>query len=197
MTEESNGRGEFSVPMIHDGVSVSFLADAFGIRMETVRRKLARCPKKKVQGRGFLYEFRTACAFLVAPKVDFDQYVRDLKTEDLPPELQKDVWEARLKRLKWEESAKELWRTDDVLEVLADLFVVLKSSVQLWPDHVERQHGLSESQRETLVALGDKLQDEIHTRLVEMVDKKSTPSAAERMREELEPEPVLTLEDII
>ena len=187
---------EFSGINVKQPVGTAFLADVFGLRMETVRQRLAGCPRKEVKGRGYLYDFAEACGYLAKPKLSIEDYLDTVRPEDLPAKFRKDFWQARKVQQEVQQSARELWHDDDVLEVLLGLFTTIRSAMRLWTDRVEREHGLSGEQRETLIEQCDALQDEIYDRLCESMKAKATPSSAERLRRETA-RPRVTAEDII
>jgi len=112
--------------------------------------------------------------------------MKRMRAGDLPPLLQKEIWDAKLKRQKWEAQAGDLWHTEDVIAVLSEVFATIKSTVQLWPDTVERTVGLEDEQRELLVSMGDTLQDEIYRKLQEMAQEKSTRSSIANLEDEPE-----------
>lgn len=170
---------EFQVALTN-GLSVRQLAQVFRMSPETVRKRLDQggCPIKRRQGNSYIYDLPTAAAYLVKPAVSVEDMLRTLKKKDLPVHLQKDVWDARLKELQFMEKARELWPGDRVVEILSEVFVAVKSAIQLWPDTVERQEGLTTDQREMLVELGDQLQNDIYKRLQAGAARNGTPSAA-------------------
>ncbi len=159
---------------VKNGVSVYWLAQAFKMTPENVRRRLAECPPLKRNTKGFRYDLRTAASYLIDPQIDIESYLKNMRSTDLPANLQKEIWDARLKRQKWEAQAGELWHTQDVMAVLSSTFAIIKSTVQLWPDTVERQTGLTDEQRELLIALGDSLQDEVYQGLTDAARERST-----------------------
>lgn len=166
--------GNIDTVKVKHGVTVTWLAAIFGKSTEWVRRRLVDCPPVSQSGKAFRYDIATAAEYLVDPKVDITKYLRDLKAADLPAQLQKEIWDARLKRQKWEALAGDLWHTRDVMAVLSSTFAIVKSSIQLWPDTVERQIALTDEQRELLIRLGDTLQDEVYQGLVDAAKQRST-----------------------
>jgi len=174
MNATISNNGNVEAVKVRQGVSVSWLAAVWGKSTEWVRQRLAHCPPVAQHGNAFRYNIAEAAEYLVDPKVDVTKYLRDLKSTDLPAHLQKEIWDARLKRQKWEIAAGELWHTQDVMAVLSSTFAIIKSSIQLWPDTVERQVGLTDDQRALLIALGDLLQNEIHQGLVDAAKERST-----------------------
>jgi len=173
---------------VHGGVSLSWLAQVFKMDRQTIKRRLAHCPPIRLaRGNTPLFDLTQAAAYLVTPKVDIAAWIRSLRPQDLPPGLQKEFWDARLKRQRWEREAGDLWHTRDVLDVLGEAFKRIKETAQLWTDDVERAHGLTAEQRITLTRLVDGLQDDLHERLVEMAGARRTSSLAAEVDEGAEP----------
>lgn len=163
------------------GVSVSWLATMFRMDHNTCKKKLVNCPDMgKGRGGSLVFDLAQAAAYLIKPKVDLNAFVRSLRPADLPPYLQSEFWEAQNKRQKWEENAGDLWRTDKVVEVFGETFKLMKDTMNLWVDGLERKSGITGEQRKLLVAEIDALQDELHKRLIDMqVKKKTKPNLTE------------------
>ena len=165
------------VQALHRPVSITFLSEALGQDRKAVTRKLAELPPVgQHRGNVPLYDFRQALAYLVTPRVDMAKAVRTMRVEDLPPSLHKDVWDAKLKEQKWRQQAGELWQTEDVLEVLGEAFQRLKTTTQLWIDHVADNHALPAPARKELTDLVDALQADLHRTLCEMPKERATAS---------------------
>lgn len=169
------------IQALRQPVSITFLAEVFRRDRKTVTKKLAGLtPISHHRGSTPLYDFVQAAECLVTPRVNLTEYVRNMGVGDLPVALQKDVWDARLKEQKWRTEAGELWRTDQVLEVLGEAFVRLKTTTQLWVDQISEGHALPAEARADLMALVDGLQTDLHRTLVEMPKlKKTKPQLAE------------------
>lgn len=165
-----------NVADVMHGVTVGWLATAFSMDPTTVKKKLRDCPPIFRRKAGFVYDLKQAAAYLVPPVFDAEQYMKTMKASELPTHLQESYWSAMRKRQQWEETARHLWRDDQVMEVLGDVFKTIKFAIQLWPDQVERAAGLSAEQRVMLTNMGDALQNEIHSKLIEMPVRKQTPS---------------------
>lgn len=168
------------------GVTVTWIANIFHMGVGTVRRKLANCPKLQNYKGGELYDLKIAVQYLVKPAVDISTFIKNMRPGDLPPMLQKDYWDAMLKRQRWEEEAGELWRTDQVLEVLGEAFKTVKMTIQLWPENLERVHGLSDQQRAALLQCTDGLLEDLNKALVEMPKLRATGN----VRAEHDAEPI-------
>lgn len=175
--KERKENTETTIVQAKNGVTVYWLSQVFGMTPETVRKRLGSCPPLSQHGKGYKYDIATAAGYLVDPQIDIEKYLKQLRATDLPPSLQKEIWDARLKRQKWESQAGDLWHTQDVMAVLSSTFSIIKSTIQLWPDTVERQEGLTEEQRLLLVRLGDTLQDEVYQGLLEMARERNTKAS--------------------
>lgn len=173
-----------AIQALHRPVSITFLADAFAMDRSTVTRRLASLPPVgQHRGNTPLYDFRQAASYLVKPQVDMEQILKSLSADALPPSLQKDVWDARLKAQKWMVQAGQLWATDDVLEVLGEAFQRLKTTTQLWIDQIGDNHALPIAARKELTVLVDTLQADLHKSLVEMPQERATLSQAAMLDE--------------
>lgn len=161
---------------VYGGVSSSWLAQVFGHDKNTIAKKLAAAGIEVVGRRngGPLYRIPDAAAYLVKPKVDLVSYIKSLRPNDLPPMLNDAYWAAMLKRQKWEENARELWRTEDVLAVFGDLAFSIKTTVNLWVEEVDRTQGLTPEQRLTITQLSDKLLEQVHELMVEAPKQRVT-----------------------
>lgn len=177
---DSNG---FYTNPVTKGVTASWLAVAFAIPEPTVRYKLRNCPVKTNRVRGTkmqvkLYDLKTAARYLVAPAFSTKEYMRALKRGDLPAVLQQAVWDAMLKRQKWEENAGQLWRTEQIREVLGSTFQNLKFTLQLWAETVERQTELSDAQRAMIVEMVESLQGDLYEALVKSMEDSDADGSA-------------------
>lgn len=175
-----------NVEQVLGGVTASWLAQAFGIDVKDVKRKLAGCPplvEGTNTGRGYqgrLYELRVAASYLVKPKISAANFLAAVKKAELPATLQQSFWDAMLKRQKYEENAGDLWRTAKIREVLGQTFQSMKFTIQLWVDTVERATGLTSDQRKILIEASDGLQGDLYATLVRQMDNgASGPQLAE------------------
>lgn len=171
----------------YTGVTITWLMQAFQMSRQEVRRKLAGCAPIRYDGNNKpIYDFREAASYLVKPKINVRDYIRQLKPKNLPNELQTEYWSARLKQQTWEVKAGQLWRTQDVVDLFGEVFKAVKTSAQLFPDVIERESGLTEAQRVRLVELVDTLQQDIYERLVAISKQRSTPSSAAYLDDEVD-----------
>ena len=181
-TEEPWSPGDWA-QVGQNGVGVDWLSGAFRMDRRKVRAKLATCKpigeRKTPTGVRPVYDLREAASYLSPNRDNIADALRSMKSSDLPSQLQKDVWDARLKELKWRELAGELWRTEDVLAVFGEVFMSMKGQMQLWVDQLAETTTLDDDQRRRLTEMVDALQADIHLRLVEQPKQKATRSVAD------------------
>jgi len=178
--QSTDSQGLYTNPATK-GVTASWLAQAFGIPEPTARYRLRNCPVKTNRARGTkmqvrLYDIKEAARHLITPAYSTKEYMHSLKRGDLPPVLQQAVWDAMLKRQKWEENAGDLWRTSQLREVLGLTFQTLKFTLQLWTETIERQSELSDEHRGIILEMVDALQGELYQSLVKNMNDNSTGS---------------------
>lgn len=132
------------------GMTVPRLAQLFGIDRRTVTEKvrpLRPCGERRGTP---VYHVRDVAPYLVEPIVDIEKYLQNIGPADLPASLQQTYWNAQNSKLKYKESAKELWRTSAVLEVLVITFRSLTQTLRLFADRIEALKGLTPEQRKII-----------------------------------------------
>ncbi len=166
---------------VQNGVNVTWLSQAFRMDLKTVRRKLAPIEPIGTGARGAeIYDFVEAVRYLAKPPPgQLGEFLRGLRVQDLPIHLQDPYWSAMRKKQIYELHARQLWKTEDVLDVLGETFKTVKATMQLWVDNLDAQSGLTPEQRVLVTRMVDGLQDEIYARLVEMPKHRQTGSLAD------------------
>lgn len=178
LRQTMNRNKKMDVTETFNGVTVTWLMQAFRMDRISVKKKLAELqPIRYEGGEKPVYDFVQAAAYLVKPKFNVDDYIKKLRPQDLPNDLRKEYWDAKLKQQRWEERAGKLWRTDDILEVFGEAFKHIKTSMQLWVNQLDRSTGLTDEQRKRLIQMTDQLQSEMHQKLTSMKDFGATRSS--------------------
>lgn len=151
-----------------NGMTIPRLAQLFRLDRRTVTEKL-RPLRPTGERRGApTYHVADAAPYLVDPIVDIEEYLKNIGPSDLPPSLQAQYWNAQNGKLKYKEQAGDLWRTQQVLEVLTGVFRSLTQSLRLLADRVEAQTGLTPEQRAIIEReVSDKAIDMLRQRLIE------------------------------
>lgn len=169
--------------LVVGGVSAAWLGHVFGMDKNTVKKRLANCPVAGMNRGTPHYLIKEAAAYLVNPKVDIEEYIKSVRAQDLPPQLNDTYWSALGKRQKVLADAKDTWNTDDVLNVFGRVNIKIKSTVQLWVDEVDRVHGLTDDQREMLTRMADGLLEDIHELYVTEPTRRRTRSTIQEYDE--------------
>lgn len=169
---------------ILSGVTVPWLQKAFGMGRGAVEKKLRGCPTIGTgKNRTPLYDLKDAAAYLVTPKIDLDSYLRTVKPQQLPEHLRDAIWSARLKEQKWMEKAGDLWRTDLIREMIADVLQNIRTKLQILPDTAEREAGLSEEQFDAVQRVVEDLQDDVYKMILNLRNVQKTPNTATEYRQ--------------
>jgi hypothetical protein len=167
---------EMDVGAVHRGVSVSWLSQVFDKNPATIKKLLADCPPLHRRKAGYIYDLKQAASYLITPNVDVNKLIQSMRPEDLPVKLQDKYWAAKSRRLKYEENAGHLWRTERVQFVVGEMFQSIKFAIQLWADRIDRQVGLTSEQRAILYGMADDLQDQIYLKVSKLSSESATPS---------------------
>jgi hypothetical protein len=173
------------VHSVIQGVSIAWLMKAFRMGRAAIEHRLAGCPTVGAGKHGIpLYDLPVAASYLVKPRMTQAEMFRSLKPADLPDKLKDSYWAAKLKQQKYERQAGDLWRTGQVLDTFAEVFKLLRTSLQLIPDAVDREKGITPEQRQIITRVVDGIQDELHGKLVLFAQERSTPSTVAEIDED-------------
>jgi hypothetical protein len=140
---------------IYEGVSIAQLCAIFDSSNKTVSKKLAALAPIGVRGGHPIYKLSEAARYLVEPIYDPEEVIRRMNHRDLPPTLLKEFWTGQRAKQQYEEQAGHLWRTENVIEYLGEAFKVIRMSLLLLGDSVERETQFTERQRDILKRLVD------------------------------------------
>lgn len=170
-------------PIAGEPVSVPFLAQEFGLSAPTVKTRLAGLKPADTGNRGEpLYRISEAATLLVGKQrltaTDIEKAMKSVRPQDLPAMTQAVYWDAMRKRQAWERDAGQLWRTEDVLDVLTDMFRVLRETIRLWADEIDSESRLTSEQLGYLRKHTDKLQETIHKKLQAIQMQRETPPSS-------------------
>lgn len=143
------------------------LAEIFGVNPGTAKKALSELEPFDKRGMVGYWTIQQAAPLLVTPTMDIVEQIKSLRPADLPPLLQKDFWAAQRSRQDFLEGSKDLWRTEQVLRVMARVMRVVADQMGMLEDTVERQTGITEEQRKIIRAMVDGARREMHTAMVE------------------------------
>lgn len=154
--------------IVHIGATPTELGMMFGMTPQEVNRRIVgKVVPTKTEHKLPRYRVGDAAPFLCNVEFDVEEYLKGLSPSKLPPGLQKAFWAALNARQDYEENRGDLWRTQRVVEVLAEVFKALNMTAQMFEDTVSQKHVLTPEQREMIIELSDGLRRSAHTALVE------------------------------
>jgi hypothetical protein len=162
--------------LVQRGVTSGWFASVLGISRATVARKLADVtPRRTLQNGAKLYDVRECLPYFILPH-DIKAILGRMNPKDLPERLRKDYWTARKAEQAVRETARDLWRSDDVHRALGDIAKLVKDTITLWTDDVDEGSGLSSEQVEILDRLTRDLLTKINHAVLHYVESGVTRS---------------------
>lgn len=181
--------GDLDAQVLIRPVSAAVLAKIFRMSPNTVAHRLRLCDveqwDKRKTGAVPKYDFRKACAYLVDPKVDIEEWFRSRRTQDMPTHLSDQFWKAMQTKQRVLKEAGDLWHTEDVLEVFGEVFIRVKESSQIWIEALPGKDALTTEQYEAIQECVAELLREMHQKLIDLPREKQTKSAAIKIQEDL------------
>ena len=181
---------EMHITQVARGVSVNWLAQVFSMHPKDVTRRLKECPpivRRRQTGQS-IYDVAVAAEYLVKPRFNVEEYMRTMKIEELPTRLQEGFWAAALKRQKWEENAGRLWRTEQVVALYSETFLMITNTMRMWVDDLDAVTLVTPEQRKALEDAVTGLQKQI-SKSIQDLQRKTPPQIVE-----LAPPPTTTPE---
>lgn len=169
--------------VIYRGASVNQLADMFGMRPETVFRRVAGIEPSGTGRNGVLiYRVPDVAPVLMRLPITADmirEHIIRMKPSDLPPSLQKSYWDGALARHRYAKLAGELWETVEVLGCANEAFQTLRQGLLLLPDQLRGEIDLDDNQLSIVQQLVDALIEALRERLISNLrasDRTGTPA---------------------
>lgn len=162
-------------------VSMNFLAEVFDMDPATVRKRLTRCPKLGMAGGNRpVYDFKTACQYILPPKMTADEFIRTLHHAKLPPEVNKVFWQAQRERLRYLRDAGEVWHTADLLAVLGQVNMTFKDRIDMWVEDIRDLKGISDAHVARIEEMAHALKSDLYEALVTMPGRGETLSIRDK-----------------
>lgn len=123
------------------------IAQLFETDAKTLPKRLKGVIPKGTRSGYKVYSIREAAEYLVTPGYEIEDFIRQMSPQELPPLLSKEFWNGQNARLNYEKSLGNLWPTDDVVGAFGEVLNVVRMSVLLVADDVDREVGLTDGQR--------------------------------------------------
>lgn len=200
VSKRKDSMDEETRAMLYDGLNLSQLGRAFRMDHRVLVEKLHNCPPTGTRGGVDTWTIAVAAPHLVKPIYEIEEYIKRMHHNDLPKHLTKEFWAGLRSRQEYEQKEGNLWLTSRVVEVIGGLMKMVKMSVRLMADAVDRQAELSDRQRHLVKALGDGMLEELYRTVTEEFAKAPTNTdvieAAENAIAAARARPALTQQEI-
>ncbi len=192
----SPGSDDESRSIIYQGANISQLEALLGVDHRMITARLAKSGLKPLFKKGNISYYRVAevAPHIIKPAFDVEEYIKRMDPRELPKILSKEFWAGMKSRQDYEERAGNLWPTERVVNEVGDLFKLIKMSVLLMADAVERTTELSDKQREIVKNLTHGMLEELSGRIQERFTKPDEDQL-KRIREEVRQEVLNEQED--
>lgn len=172
------GRGQYKAKQFLLPVSQNFLVEVWGMDPETVKKRLLKCPVVGTHANRDVYDFKTACEYLLKPRMDIETFLKTLNPADMPNAVNKTFWEALRGKLKFQIEAGEAWATEDVLDVFGRVFMTIKERTKLWVENVRETAALGDEGNQKFTEMVDDYLTNLHSELIEIPKARQTRSKA-------------------
>lgn len=169
--------------MLYEGANLSQLCVLFRMDHRVLVEKLHGVQPVGRRGNADIYSIPEVAPKLVRPDYDIEAYIKKMNHTDLPKMLSKEYWAGQRSRQEYMLKAGDLWETAKVIENVGELVKLIRMSMLLLVDAVERQVELTPRQREIIKELADGTLRDLHKTVVEKFGDRD--AAEEEVDEEL------------
>lgn len=123
------------------------IAQLFETDAKTLPKRMKGVIPKGTRSGYKVYSIREAAAFLVEPGYEIEDFIRQMSPQELPPLLSKEFWNGQKSRLAYEKELGNHWPTDEVVAAFGEVLNVVRMTLLLVADDVDREAGLTDGQR--------------------------------------------------
>jgi hypothetical protein len=174
MAKRTEGTDETTRAILYDGANLSQLGELFRMDHRSIVAKIHKCKPCGTRNGVDIYAVHEVAPYLVKPAYDIETYIKKMHHNDLPKMLTKEFWAGQRSRQEFEAKEGNLWPTERVVEVVGGLMKMVKMSVRLMADAVDRQAELSDRQRAIVKAQGDGMLEELYRNVLDAFSKAPT-----------------------
>ena len=159
--------------MIYNGCNLSELSKLFRMDHRNLVEKLHGVPPSGKRGKANTWRVHEVAPYLVRPIFDIEEYIKRMHPSELPKMLTKEFWAGQRSRQEYLLKAGDLWPTDQVVEVVGELFKLVKMSATLAADAVERQVELTPRQRTIVINIMDGMLRDLRQAIIEKFEDRA------------------------
>lgn len=170
--------------ILYQGANISQLSVLFKQDARTIRRKLFNVKADGTRNGTDVWLVDTVAPHLVRPVYDIEQYIRRMHHSELPPHVTKEFWAGQRARQAYEEEQGDLWRTDDVIDAVNEIFRLVRMTLLLMPDQMEKVTTVSPEQRQILNSQVDGVLEEMRNTITRSFGKRAEQDGERESQEE-------------
>lgn len=159
--------------MIYNGCNLSELSKLFRMDHRNLVEKLHGVPPSGKRGKANTWRVHEVAPYLVRPIFDIEEYIKRMHPSELPKMLTKEFWAGQRSRQEYLLKAGDLWPTDQVVEVVGELFKLVKMSATLAADAVERQVEMTPRQRTIVINIMDGMLRDLRQAIIEKFEDRA------------------------
>lgn len=164
--------------ILYEGANLSELSILFRMDHRVLVEKLHNVKASGMRRGVAIYRIDEVAPYLVRPQYDIEEYIKKMNHTELPKMLTKEFWAGQRSRQEYMLKDGDLWPTAKVVENVGELMKLMKMSVRLFSDGVERQSELTEKQRAIIRGLSDGLLTELHRTVTQKFKSKPEQESA-------------------
>lgn len=169
MVKRSEQTDSITKAILYDGANLSQLTNLFRMDHRVLVEKLTKggCQPTGTRNGVDIYAVHEVAPYLVKPAYDIEEYLKRMHHNDLPKHLTKEFWAGLRSRQEYEQKEGNLWPTSRVVEVMGGMMKLIKMSMRLMVDQVDRQAELTDRQRQIVKGQCDGTLEEAYRTILE------------------------------
>lgn len=164
-----------AISAIYEGMNRSQLKQLFKTNLERINSACARVAPAGERHGAPIWRVHEVAPFIVRAEIAEDkiaEHIRKMNPTDLPMTLRKEYWVGEKARQDVMLKAGDLWPTGKVIQHVGELLKLVKMTMQLMGDAVERQTELTDRQRGIIKALCDGMLTDLRKAVIEKFAEK-------------------------
>ncbi len=135
--------------------TIAQLAQLFETDAKTLPKRMKSVMPRGTRRGNKVYNIREAASMIVTPGYEIEEFIRQMSPQELPNLLHKEFWNGQNARLAYETKLGNLWPTEQVVEAIGELQNVIRMTLLLLVDDVNREESLTNGQRATIQRITD------------------------------------------
>jgi hypothetical protein len=130
--------------------TVAQIAQLFNTDAKTLPRRMKGIVPKGTR-RGYkVFNIAEAASRIITPGYEIEEFIRQMSPQEMPVLLSKEFWNGQNARINYEKALGNLWPTEDVVEALGEFANVVRITLLLVPDDVDREISVTDGQRDII-----------------------------------------------